>query len=100
MTKKAGWNYRVVKRTYHAGDASREEDEYGVYEAYYREDGSIYALSEDPVSPHGETMDEFRDSMEAYSAALEKPVLDYDMKFGSAVHGQTDKSGENEVKPV
>ena len=81
MVGKTGWNYRVVKRTYHRGSALLEEDEYGIYEAYFRKDGSIYTFSENPVSPYGETMDEFRDSMEAYMGALEKPVLDYGMDF-------------------
>ena len=66
------WDYRVVRRVI-AG-----EPELSIHEAYYRDDGSVRAITEDPVGVHGSTMEELVDDSNAYFRALDKPVLDYD----------------------
>jgi hypothetical protein len=59
------WNYRVIEN----------HGSYAVYEAYYRKNGSIEAVSAEPCFPAGETLSGLLDDMKHYRAALSKPVL-------------------------
>jgi hypothetical protein len=59
------WNYRVIENN----------GQYAVYEAYYRKNGSIEAVSAEPCFPGGETLSGLRDDMRYYRAALSRPVL-------------------------
>ena len=43
------WNYRAVEKT------NRGKTFYEVHEVYYDENGEIFAYSQDPQSPFGET---------------------------------------------
>ena len=69
------WNYRIVRRKCSDGD------KYGIHEVYYNEDGSIWAISEQPCMPFGETKKELLNDLSMMTASIIKPVLDYDMKF-------------------
>jgi hypothetical protein len=56
------------------GDSST----YGIYEVYYNDLGQPTACSENPVEPFGETFEELCNDLRYFTAAMEKPVLDYD----------------------
>jgi lactam utilization protein B len=70
------WNYRVCKSVYK--DDGYEEVNYEIHEAYYNPDGSIWAVTENAVSVHGENPEEVKAVLEKMNAALEKEVLDLD----------------------
>lgn len=66
------WNYRVVKRTV---------DDYtffAVYEVYYDDQVDPVAVTETPVYPQGDDLDDLRLDFEMYSQAFNRPVLDWD----------------------
>jgi hypothetical protein len=59
------WNYGVIEH----------DGMFSIHEGYYNDDGSICAISEDPIHPHGGTMEELRSDMEHFLQALNRPVL-------------------------
>lgn len=65
------WNYRVVHRIIN------NEDIYAIHEAYY-DDNKKTSITEEPVHPQGESLDELKRDCEHYLQALERPVLEYD----------------------
>jgi len=75
------WNYRVVK---HEQVDSRKSlavikfVNFGIHEAYYNKDGSVRAITVDPVCPSGETVKELQEDIKLYLKALGLPVLNYD----------------------
>ena len=72
------WNYRICKRT----DPKTQSIYYAIHEAFYNKDGSIFALSQDPIEPMGETVNELTSDLNYMMLALSKEVLDYDnMKY-------------------
>jgi len=83
------WNYRVVRRR-GGGEALREERGvppaswaepeyfYAIYEVYYDENGEPVAVTERPVWPAGDTLEELAEDVRLYVRALRKPVLDYE----------------------
>jgi hypothetical protein len=70
------WNYRVCKSIYK--DDGYEEVNYEIHEAHYNPDGSIWAVTQNAVSVHGESLEEIKIVLERMNAALEKPVIDLD----------------------
>ena len=71
------WNHRVVKRTWiDAMDCT--EDRFGVHEAYCDDNGRVFAITEEPVAPCGETLEELRVEFERMQRCLEYPILDFD----------------------
>lgn len=75
MKSLSGWDYRVVKQTFDG------EDVFAVHEVYYEDDGKPHMMSEDEVSPHGESLKEFKSDWKAYLDAKEQPVLTYPDDF-------------------
>jgi hypothetical protein len=67
------WNHRVVKRTFEGGEVI-----YAIHEAYYDDNKKVWAITEEGVDAHGETMEELKQSLEWMQKALEAPILDYD----------------------
>jgi hypothetical protein len=63
------WNYRLMKISHTLPDGS-SEDEFGIHEVYYGEDGSVRSYTEDPVMPLGVDLEEFRCDFENYSKAV------------------------------
>ena len=59
------WNYRVIE----------DKEIFRIHEVYYNNTGAITAISEDPITPEGETMEELKGDLEYYFQALKKPVL-------------------------
>lgn len=59
------WNYRVI-----------EHDKFfAIHEVYYNDKGKITAISEDPMHPHGNNLEELKGDMEYFFQAFSRPVL-------------------------
>ena len=75
------WNYRVVrkKNTYidPANKKERVDYTYAIHEAYYDENGRVGAITQEPVEPFGENVEELRHSWVMMAEAFGQPVLDY-----------------------
>ena len=72
---KTSWDYRVIER----GGA------FTVHEVHYNEKGDIISISEDPMGPSGETLEELKADMEFFLQALGRPVLrKEDIEFAGA----------------
>lgn len=76
------WNYRVVrKKTVLKGSESKKERThftYTVHEAYYDNNGKVGSITQDPIYPFGETIEELRHSWLMMAEAFGQPLLDYD----------------------
>ena len=76
------WNYRIGRKTLKCKvDLSNdyyEEDQYGIAECYYNEEGEIYATTERFIEPYGETLEELKWSFEAMKEAFDKEVFALD----------------------
>lgn len=59
------WDYRVIE---HHGA-------FTVHEVHYNDNGAIISISDDPMGPSGETLEELKTDMEYFLLALDKPVL-------------------------
>lgn len=68
------WDYRVIE----------DKEKFRIHEVYYNDAGEITAISEDPIVPEGETLEELKADLEYYFTALKIPVLKKDeIKFAS-----------------
>ena len=65
------WNYRVVRHTDPSG-----REWYAFHEVYYR-DGKIATITEEPICPSAETIEELKADFERMKEAFDKPVLDF-----------------------
>ena len=75
--KRSGWNHRVIRHRHVSG--WDEPYFYRVHEVHYEIDADsekIVAWSEDAVAPQGNTLEDLRDELELFKAALVKPVLE------------------------
>lgn len=71
------WNHRVVRRFYpntHMDDSML----YEIYEVYYKEDGNIDGITEEPIRIREENIDDLRKTVERLTECLEQPIIDYD----------------------
>lgn len=59
------WNYRVVN----------DDGLLGIHEVYYDKGGIAHSMTEHPIAPQGEDLDELRDAFQMMLVALDKPVL-------------------------
>lgn len=73
------WNYRILHRLMpNAPRGAGWESCFGIHEVYYNEEtGAPEMCSMEPISLHGETMEELQADMDAMKKAFEKPVLEY-----------------------
>jgi hypothetical protein len=62
---KTSWDYRAIE---HHGA-------FTIHEVHYNDKGAIISISEDPMGPSGETLEELKADMEYFLVALDKPVL-------------------------
>lgn len=53
------------------------DGELAIYEVYYYEDGRIQGYGENIAYPAGESVEELKENLDLYCAALKKPVLKY-----------------------
>lgn len=65
------WNYRIIR---HLGTSN---DWFAVHEVHYDAAGYPVGVTERPVAPYGETLDEVLKDMELMRSAADKPTLDY-----------------------
>jgi hypothetical protein len=76
------WNYRVVrkKRVYVDPTDGKERVDYtyAIHEAYNDNNGYVGAVTQDPVDPFGENIEELRHSWVMMAEAFGQPILDYD----------------------
>jgi hypothetical protein len=76
------WNYRVVRKknifTVPTGKKERVDFTYAIHEAYYDKKGHVGAITQNPVEPFGENVEELRHSWVMMAEAFGQPVLDYD----------------------
>lgn len=71
------WNNRVVKKVDYFG-----EDYFEVHEVYYNKDGTIYAMTTNPIVPYGISVVELKETLERMIRASDKPFLvDGDVTF-------------------
>ena len=69
------WNYRVVRQKNKLGTY------YGIHEVYYNKKGKVSAMTQDLITPCGDTLEELKEDLQYMLEACNKPVLDYNMKF-------------------
>jgi hypothetical protein len=71
----AHWNHRIIKRKF---DGVSKEEQYGIYEVFYNNDGSINAYTVDPVSVASDSLEGLKEILEWMMNSLNTPVLIYD----------------------
>ncbi|MBM4141458.1 MAG: hypothetical protein FJ242_08270 [Nitrospira sp.] len=59
------WDYRVIVH----------EKMFYIHEVYYNDKGDITAISENPMYPCGESLDELKGDMGYFLRAFDRPVL-------------------------
>ena len=62
---KISWDYRIIEH----------DGAFTLHEVHYNERGEIISVSEDPMGPSGETLEELKDDMEYFLQAFNRPVL-------------------------
>ena len=82
------WNYRVAKKCITVdilkdevtGEVvdSYSEDNFGICEVYYNDEGKITSTTERFIEPCGETLEELKWCFEKMKKAFELPVIDLD----------------------
>lgn len=70
------WNYRIMRRKY----PHQDEYYFEIHEVYYTKSGKVWSWSEEPCGPAGDTIGDLRSDIKLFRAALDKPILDYEMK--------------------
>ena len=70
------WNHRVV-RTTNASPIDQIEGEYyfAIHEVYYNDAGEICGMTEDPIEPFGESLEDLKNSLERMMKACDRPIL-------------------------
>ena len=72
------WNYRVIEkenRWTNKADKEYFEKYFEIHEVYYKEDGEIWAWSENPMSIYLENFKEVGQLMKQIKKAIKRPVL-------------------------
>jgi len=76
------WNYRVVRKRHIYADPRDKKEKvdytYAIHEAYYDNNGFVGAITQDPIEPFGENIEELRHSWVMMAEAFGLPILDYD----------------------
>ena len=74
------WNYRVVLRKHHWQNPRTQEVHvsysYEIHEAYYDDSGHVGMITQDAISPYGETIEELRHAWVMMAEAFGQPILD------------------------
>ena len=91
------WNYRVVRKKHICVDSTdnreRVDYTYAIHEAYYDKKGHVGAITDDPVEPFGDNIEELRHSWLMMAEAFGQPVLDYDDIPEPGYEGKEDPMG-------
>ena len=82
------WNYRVAKKRLTVdilkdevtGEVvdSYSEDQFGICEVYYNDEGKITSTTERFIKPYGETLEYLKANFDDIQKAFELPVIDLD----------------------
>ena len=99
------WNFRVCKEKYKdIGDVW----ELAIREVYYNDDGSIWAVSKDGISAHGEinedsdeaaALKDVKADLQRMQECTEKPILDLNtLEFACHEDEESIKATELEAK--
>jgi hypothetical protein len=76
------WNYRVVRKRhiYVDPDGNKEKVSYtyAIHEAHYDKNGHVGAITQDPIEPFGDNIEELRHAWVMMAEAFGLPILDYD----------------------
>ena len=82
------WNYRVAKKRLTVdilkdevtGEVvdSYSENQFGICEVYYNDEGKITSTTERFIEPCGETLEDLKWSFDKMKEAFDKEVLDLD----------------------
>lgn len=92
------WNYRLCKVIFDKGEES-EEVSYEIREAYYNDDGSIWAVTDQAVGIYGDTVETAKRSYEWVGLAYQKEVIDLDTYvFAKRDSDAVDEDGFAEVE--
>ena len=90
------WNYRVCRKKLvsdvcdlDTGEVleTYKEDQFGICEVYYNDEGESSFTSENFIEPYGETLEEIKANFDDMKKAFELPVLDLD----NIVYAEIDK---------
>jgi len=65
------WNHRAVKKIDYFG-----EPYYEIHEVYYNDDHTIYAMTVNPISLYGESLEDLKVTLERMMRCIENPILD------------------------
>ncbi|MFM8744255.1 MAG: hypothetical protein ACKODM_13160 [Cytophagales bacterium] len=66
------WNYRVISRTNETGQA-----EYGIYEVFYFDDGSVMGRTKESLTPASASLTELKADLKLMVAACEVEPLHF-----------------------
>lgn len=76
------WNYRVVRKKNTWIDPEDKKEKvnytYAIHEAYYDKKGYVGSITQEPVEPFGENIEELRNSWVMMAEAFGQPILNYD----------------------
>ena len=67
------WNYRIMKR-----EVSQNEFEFGIYEVFYNEDGTIKGYTQDSLVPVVDSIHGLKQELGVMLKAFDKDVLNYE----------------------
>jgi hypothetical protein len=59
------WDYRVIEH----------DGAFTIHEVHYNDKGAVISISDDPMGPSGETLEELKSDMEFFLQALDRPML-------------------------
>ena len=76
------WNYRVVRKKNVTAvvidKKERAHFTYAIHEAHYDNNGHVGAITQDPIEPFGENIEQLRHAWVMMAEAFGLPILDYD----------------------
>lgn len=75
------WNYRVIRKYHKESDSST----YQIHEVYCDDENMIEGWTQSSVVPMGESLAEFRNDIQCFLKAFQKPVLTESSKNGKEV---------------
>ena len=82
MSGEIMWNYRVVRRKHSYEDQESKKFSvyytYAIHEAFYDDNGHVGMITQDPIEPFGDNIEELRHSWVMMAEAFGRPILDYD----------------------
>jgi hypothetical protein len=91
------WNYRIVRKKNIYIDPTDKKERvdytYAIHEAFYDNNGRVGTITQDPVEPFGENIEDLRHSWVMMAEAFGKPILDYDYIPEPGYERKTDPIG-------